>query len=511
MRKLVIGAIALAAALGIAGCRKTFDTEVKRILMDDYSMTEEQAMVGVGGALRYRFMNERDGKLAFNYHSIRLEDVLARQEGMKNSIQQLLDPADAETRRFIDLFNQRGHLEREEQKIDYRIDRFSLVLTYEKFVRLMKNQPARNDPAAIKNPYPQGLTDLDILFARTELSRILQFTAKYVEDAKAANRLSQVENLQISVQYEEEEPNPDYPQVDPNNATRWVSKSRALRIKSFDCDAIADHNADYIEVYRLAADGTPEAHPAMKVFKSQGSSTLDVAVLDKNPASQRGHGIPDDVVELSFVRRGSELYDSHRDTLESLFKTPQAERRQLPKEAPIEAEIVRVGELGSQEYQTNQQGWTCPLEYRVGNNYSIWVKFKDEENHDHTNPRPREIEYIAKRYLVPGTNQDVQARVVEYYRVKPEFARNVRLASVNNATKMVEIVREGEAAQRGIDSLFLERGQNDQIVPYRIDYDSGNLRISIVDRDKNAEPLYESKAELAKPHTLNLRNDARAE
>src|SRR3989344_3045519 len=511
-QKATLPALAFAAFIGLAGCvKKTFDTEVKRMLTEEYSMTEEQAMVGVGGALRYRFMTERDGKLEFNYHSLKLEDVLSKQRDMKQSLQDILNPNDAETRRFVDLFNQRAHFEREEQKVDYRIDRFSLVLTYDKFVRLMKSQRRGNDSVGITNPYPQGLTDLDIMFAGTNLARLLQFTAKYVDDAKAGNRLNQIENLVMSVQYEEEEPNPDYPQVDPNNATRWVQRSRALRIMSFDCDTQPDHRADYIEVYRIGDDGTPEANPAIKVFKSQGSSTLDVAVLDRNPANQRGHGTPDDVESLSFIERGSELYDSRRDLLESLFKTPEVERRQLPKEAPIEAEIVRVGELGQQEFQISTDGWSCPLEYRVGNNYSLWVKFKDEESHDHANPRPREIEYVAKRYFVPGSSSDVQARVVEFYRVKPEFAQRVRLVTVNNETKMLEIVREGEAAQKGMDSLFLERDRNDLVTPFRIDYDSGNLRISLLDRDRNPEPLYEAKAEMSRPHTLNLRNDARTE
>ena len=512
MRKRSAGILAAATlgVLGLVGCKKTFDQEVKDILMNDYKFTEEQALVGVGSALRWRFMTKTpNGKFEFNYGSMSAEDQLQKLRDVKGTVTSFLDPNDADSRRYLDLFNQRSELERKERVLNYDISRFELVITYKRFEQLMRNirVPPVQDPRS--NPNPANLSDLDILFPGTNLEQILQFTARYVEDARANRRLNSVEDVRISVSALEEEPNPDYPQVDPNNATKWVQRSRSLRIVSYDCDALPDNLADYVEVYRVKDDGTSEMSPAIKVFKSQGSQSLDVAVMDKQRFGERGHGVPEEVREIS-VARGSEIYDNYREVLQNLFKRPEAERRQIPRESPIRASIVRVGEVEQSEYVTNPAGWSVPAEYkdRIGNNYTLWVKFADDPNADPHQARARSIEYVARRFVMSGTRNDVAARVVEYYRVKPEFAGNVRLATVDNRNRTMQIFQDGRANASNLDSFFLQSDAQGKPVPFRIEYDTGTLRVTIEDRDNNATPLYEAKKEVTRPHDVGLRNDA---
>ncbi len=520
---------AFLGVLGLSGCKEPFDAKVMKILQAKKGYTEEQALVGAGQALRWRYMVEKDGLFLFNYNAVPLEDKVKKIRGMQRTLNFWLDPRNDRTRRYLDLFKQREYLEHQEKILEYKVDRFNHVILYAQFERLMRKQHVSFSPVMKEAPTPKGLSDLEILLPQTNLTKELPFNAGYVESAKSRKQLRELENIIHSITFYEEEANPQYPHIDPHNKTRLVRQTRDLQIITYSCSDVGNEeevrtrSADYIEVFR-SKNGAWEETPAIKIFKSQGSELPTVVVLDKDRAGLRGHGVPDLVSELEGgLMSGKMLLTHHEGLLEALFTKPVQEKRVLPVEVPQEVKIVHVGEAVASKYVLSEDGWKVPYDrYNQGTNYTLWVKYVDDKTPHAVSPelalrKVSEIEYVAKRFFVPGTRDvlqgrlgdDVQGRVVEYYKVKPEFAKSVKAAYIDEGTHMLKLLQHGKPLSENSDEFFFVAQDGKDPKPYMIQFDEGERRFSIVDIDGKPQKksLYEAREEFARPHDLDLRQD----
>ncbi len=487
--KKALAAIVLGSTL-LVGCKpKTFETELRNILQNEYKMTPEEAEVGVVGGLRPKYGKQvkKDEKEVWepNYDSVTIKQRIKQHEEMANDLEQLLSFRNKENTHFIDEFQIRGKLEKDEKAIQFNLNKLRLVGLYKEFSTLM----------GIPEDEAKKIGEIELIYPLSPLESQLQFDAKYVREAKKANCLTIIDEWNLAYAFSLEIPNPAYPEIDKTKRTIWAKKQVALRIVSYDTELQGDHQADYMEIYR-----GNEKKPAIKIFRSASAPVLDVAVIDYDAAGERGHGIPDEVVNVSDIQRPIDVYNAKKELLEKLFHEKKKLERIRPHEKEMIVSIVRVGENRESQRigevlnaeHNLKDGFSVPFEYlsRDGKNYTLAYNLKgkaDEEEH--------EIKWVAKRYMVPGTAIDVAGRVVAYYRVKPEYREHVINLGVDG--RRMTISRAGQVDVSGFDAIFVESE------PYRITYDYGTSRWAIEDKD-NKLPKYEIRYEYAQPHDHEL-------
>ena len=350
----------------------------------------------------------------------------------------------------------------------------------------------------------ERFSDLEIAFPGNDLSKKLRFTIKSVEHGLKEEDI--IEDLEVKVSYYEQEENPDYPKKDPLNSKIVVKKERKIRLQTYDFDKPKDNKGDYIEVYRLMEDGNPESRPAVKIFKPEYSSGLSVLVIDYDKEIEKsGFGIPDEVKEVLGISKGSDLYLRSQETIESLFNERKKEKppEATPESPPMRAEIVEVGEIKSEEYEINVEGWTVPYNLSGGKNYDLWVKFKKEGPKE---DEPKEIEYIAKRFHASGDRKaDSQGRVVEFYRPEKQFLEGILMIEKNDKKHVIKVRKADGPIMEYVDSSILEEK------PFKIEYDLGEFRETIEDQNRTPEKnsIYETKRRQRTPKELSLVNNAR--
>lgn len=486
--------IILGSALLLTGCRpKTFETELEAILQNEYKMTIEEAKVGVVKGERDLFLTrtEKNGKEEYNpnYNSVTITERIEQMKSMSKDVDELLSYNDEEIVQLVDEFKIREQLQKDERVIQFNLERYTIVSLYQDFCKLMGIE---------KDVAPVNETKL--LCPWISLENLLQFDAKYVEDARKT--MVPFDDFILTYKFVQEIPNPEYPHKDNTKATIKVPKEVALRLVSYDLDSPRDYNPDYIEVFR-----GKEKKPAIKIFRSTGSTTLDVYVVDTDKEGERGYGSPNEIGNISQVIRASDVYDNHKELLIKIFAEKIKPKRMRPIENEKIIRIVKVGELQSDPWRYDYtNGFAVPLEYNFGNNYLVAYKFKSLQKKDKKNKQGRELEWFAHRWIAHNTipEQDITGRVITYHRVKPEYAKDVLSANISG--QHVTLTRLGMPDVAGDISLFIEK------IPYKISYDWGDNRYQIENKD-NKLPLYEAQLEQVKPffHELDLLKDGDGE
>lgn len=493
-------------ALGSVGCEPTFETKTEDELKKNHGMTHEEALAGVAYADRWRFTTPNpDGTFAFNYSSLTTADQIAILQRMRDNIGQFLNPENKEDTAYVDYFGIRAELEKQEEIYEYRLDRFTHVQLYELYKAYMNNTPLKDQP--VKRPHT--LSDTMILYPENDLTKRIKFTDKYVEDAREQGKLTLEHIFKENQEYTEEEPNPSYPHKDPINKTRWVQKKRSYIIHDYDCDAPQDHRIDYIELYR-EKEGVKEQHPAIKIFRPHGTSTMSIIVLDDDAANERGHGIPDEIINVGYygITTGEFFGAKNPELIEKIFIKKGKENR-IKKEIPplTTYNLTRTGEITVNAFETSTTGFNVPIDY-ANEDYQTWIAFKKQELPNPTDlkqspKKTHTIEYIAREYHTSDR------RVVEYFAPREDLKDNILSFNLDYKTNIIEMVFSDGRVERGSDIYFCKKNDQGNINPFRIGYDEGTQwRYELYDEDEK-EPRFEKRKKTRQPLELDLRHDSK--
>ena len=487
MRKTITNLL-VGAALLSAGCApKTFETEVKDILQKKYNKTQEEAEVGAIKAERDLFLKkvDKDGKETWvpNYDSVSIDERIVQHNEMKKNMDELLNFKDNNTVKLVDEFQIRAQLEKDEKAILFNLEKYNLVALHKQFTVSM------------------GILEMDnfkvnesmLIYPLANLDDKLVFDAKYVQEAKKAGLMKPFDELIFFYKFQKEVANPAYPLSDNVNKTYWVTKQALVKIVSYDLDFPGDHVADYIEAFRGG-----EKKPAIKIFHSASSSSLDVAVIDLDKEGERGHGVPDAVINVFGISKASDLY-ANGEHLAAIFESKKKSVRVRPLEKNMDIQIVKVGELKSDPWEYDKvNGYNVPLEYQAtnGKNFTLAYKLSTPKDTEKKEDAEMKIEWIAKRWVIPNSAQDVNGRVVSYYHVVPQY--NSKVANVKIDEQKITLSRSEKEDVSGPAPLFIEKE------PYKVSYDHGSSRWIIEDKDNNSKPKYEARYELEKPYSHEL-------
>ncbi|MBI4441081.1 hypothetical protein HY639_02855 [Candidatus Woesearchaeota archaeon] len=476
-------ALLVGTTLTITGCgAPTFETELKDILQREYTKTQEEAEVAVVKGERDLFLTrvEKDGKEAWkpNYNSVTIRERITQTQQMANDLDQLLSYKNKDNTRFLDEFGIRDQLEKDEQAIQFNLGKQRLVALHKEFQQKM----------GLTEEEAPKVNESMLIYPLAALEKTLLFDARYVQEARTATTLVPFDDLEFRYKFEQEIPNPAYPNMDPVNQTIWIPLDVKVRLVSYDADSPRDHKPDYLEVYRLG-----EKTPAIKIFHSTSSNSLDVAVVDVDKEGERGHGVPDEVLTVWYITRASDVYDNYKHLLAKLFQEKKKLERVKPLEREMDVQIVPVGDLKDDawEYDT-VKGFSVPLEYqdKDAKNYTLAYKFLPKTK-DTPDGREHELAWVAKRWKVSNSPADVVGRVVTYHKVLPAYKSGI--IGIGLDRHRLTMTRSGQPDVTGLDSLFIERE------PYKITYDWGASRWIIEDRDNKSSPKYEARYEQVKP------------
>ncbi len=493
----------------------TVETKTREILEQEYKMTREEAKTGAAHALRLdrakkdpngKLIVERDkdgkGYYPIDYSSVPIDDKIDK---LKEIIEMLdyvrderkLGPQD---RQFLDRFTQiRKRFARQRGIIKWQLRRYNRIKMYKEFRRkigfragdLDKNKKL-GDSAYVTCP----LVDLE---------KDTVFKPDYVRLTEKEGRVYFLEKLTIDWNYWVQESNPDYPQKDPTKEKVWREKTARLLFETVDVDVPPDRKADYVMVYRLDKNGQPEKYPVISVFHSMDSRYLNLATLDFSKSTDASFGVPDQIVNIAAIQKGSDLIETQRDFI-NLILNPECKNREklaLNREK-MKVYLAHPGQFKSSEGEINEKGWTVPMAYRIAgkmgevDNFKAFMKYKvDKEK------KTVKIDYIALKYHVTYSEYiDVAGRVVEFYRVGPDF-KDINVASAGIKGKEVTIFPKNKPAiQILVNSLISPK-------PYKVEYDSGDERITLI--DTNGDGIFTVKKTEAKSAVINLKYDVKSE
>ena len=510
--KKIVGRLGKAFVFGAllgTGCFETYETKLEDALKKK-GFTDEQAKVGVVMGERMLFMREvkeqrdEDGTVSYKYELAhigvnindsleKIDEIVADLEGIlshKNSVRE---------EKFIDKFNLRGQLEKQQKIFAYLHDSLTQRQLFNKFNDLMGTR----QPMPISDPHfvrPDEAYSLGSLLPPASAADELLFDAKYVQDSRKNGKLNEssliVEKVEYSVNFQDKIPNPDYPHKDPNSMFIFKERTRKILILSYNLDGNSGKTANYIEAYKLNDAGVRESKPAIKLFRPLNSSDLQVLVADKDPeADKKGFGKPDLVDQVFGISVGSDLIKIRNDLLEYVFK--QVDKPPVPKidESVNDIYFVETGKHNFAQYEIDKNGWENFLpDYKrssVQDSFDIYVKFESSLNDEaeiiklkkDRKPVPRKIEWIAK---------------VEFYKPSDIIKDGLFTAVRKQRNNELEFWQKGKPTTAySIDDVMQEK-------PFRIDFDySAEKRWSIVDQD-NDWAHYEAKQELRRPDNLRL-------
>lgn len=509
-----IGAILVAALpLLTQGCIETYESKLEKKLQEK-GYTREQAEVGVIMGQRMLFMAEtkklkaEDGtatyEYVFNHSGVTINDMREKVDEVVSDLEEILSHKnDLKYEKFLDSFKLRGSCEKQLKVFKYLQETIGLNQLHNKFNDFMGTRPqAHNqDPHAVRQDEAYSLSSL---LPRTQKDDFI-FDAKYVQDARAAGKLSNsaciVETVERKMNFQEKINNPDYPLKDKNKQFIFKERSQSVRAISYCLDDNEEKLPTYVEVYRINETGVQESKPAIKIFRPINKPTLQVIVVDKDrETDKKGHGKPDYVLWLNDITRGSDIL-KHQELLGMIFQVD--DKPPVPKITASEKElqIVETGKHYYSQFELTKDGWErfLPDYKNAQRSVTIHIKYKPfsidelakiQQSPESASAKAREIEWIAKEY-------SGWERIVEFYRPADSIKNRkiVRANIINN--KEIEVFEKGAPAQKyTLDDALEQR-------PYRIDFDVSEKRWSIIDRDNNGNH-YEAKQEISKPDNLNL-------
>ena len=268
------------------------------------------------------------------------------------------------------------------------------------------------------------------------------FTADYLERAKANGTLREVERglVYLYTPYGYKDPDPANP--NDSNAFVWRSKLQGYYIVSY---AILNSKpptrlkADYVEIFRANVNGTKvelESKPCLRAFRKLSGSRLEVVILDYDHEGEPGFGVID-AVKPVYADTGSELYSDYSSLFRDLAdsRAAQIRRNRDWPEPQLNLRIVRVGDVKEWKGDFNNAGWTVPYEYKdkYGVDWGTQVIKAD---------KPEGYPFYRIKYIVKSWKND---SVWEYY--EPAKAYAGEMEAVYSTRHAVHVQLKGQASR----------------------------------------------------------------
>ncbi|MBR9683199.1 hypothetical protein GOV03_01545 [Candidatus Woesearchaeota archaeon] len=503
-------ALTLGIVVGVSGC-KNWEGDLEQRLVQK-GFTKEQAEVGAAVGLRRVFtekVEKDDGTVTyqFNYDGIKDSEVLQVVREMHADIKKTLDfDGNLNWAKYLENTGRGKHLQKQEKIYKYLQDVLKEKVLHRKFEKLIGqsfNYGGYGYSSYRSAPEDKFKVDSDEKFSLATIFPLnrkpMEFIPDYVTQAMKRGDLKdkkfKVEEVMTVYEFLEKVSNPqalvDY------GEKRWVFKQRAagLKITAYNLDNDKEKKPDYIEVFRLNKDGTPESKPAVRIFKTAWSSSLEVIVADRDFEGEGGYGQPDYVGRTFPVTTGRDLL-GHTKLINFIF---QKEREQEKREVPEMKElnklyIVEAGTMSMVPFDCNGECWENFIpEYKTGpggrhNPFTVHIR-KSIDSMKDIPPGEKEhkdssLNWIALEY-------EGSSRVVEFYKPKEEFKdKKFRIEVIGRRVSLIG--EDGVMKNYPIRTVIEDK-------PYRIDFDRNpHRRWEIKDKDDNSD-CYECKREVARP------------
>lgn len=495
-KKIILaGSLILLPTFLFSSC-KTYRDHLIDVAIEK-GLTKEQAELIPHGAYKKEFIKEdKDtGAREINYEGVTTKEALEKIAKLEGDANYMLDDEDPRIAEMMNDFKgMRESVEKERNILHFLRDTYKLHSNHQKFKKLIESGYYWDDAGS---PFK-----LNLILPKENLDGKFNFRVEYIEEAKNLGNLSVLEDFRLEFDYKQEEKDLDEPKSKDKIAIK--DKRIAVRIKVYDTGG--DINPDYAEVFRIKPGGTEESKPAIKIFKSDNSSTLDVLVIDQDEeGAPIGFGIPDIVEQIYGIQNSQvamQIFTGKEDLISKLYtKGEEKEKKQVilakrREKRKNEMFVALAGETKIPEYEISMdpKGWQLPtgLKYKSkkGDNYTIELKFakKDKKNKENTH---KQINVVLRKYhSLKSEHTPSKGKVIEHYKPLPDFAkRDIIEAKVDTSNKRKLIIdREGEETKMGFDRIFLKEK------PYAIEFSTqAGDRYLIVDKDLDLSNGYEAR------------------
>lgn len=505
----------LVSAFLLSGCAARYKDEVLAKAKSE-GWNEAQQYAAYHYSLRLFLMEKSTaGEYVFLFPRLSKAQVRERFERFLQDFNNILDPKNEEMWRYIEFFDLRKELEREERIYKATYDRLRVAELADQFTKLIGTGSSygeetwRVEGYNIKQVFGDNFTSY--------------FKSELIERAKRDGRLQPIEHIVwfADQKLAEKQPNPNNP-TDPNDFI-WLARRRGIELVNYKVlnpgEKPQENTGNYLEGVRLELvidlktnkiSMQRESQPALRIFMERGGS--GVMVLDTDIENEDiGFGLPD-VVETIAVASANDLLTSS-NVIGRLFEVKQKYKRVPPRFPPIQFQMAPTGkEEELWEIATDVGGWKVPLGYKnkQGNNYNVKLKTEREKLTDGSLGQYTIIKYLEKEWI-NGTNryQPSMGAVVERYKMRPPFNGGLVSAQVLHAedTKKVSLVLPNGREEKGL----VAPGMNNVFIedrPFAIIYTDGQKRYMLVDEDNDGK--FEKRKELAVPpeyKTGNYTND----
>lgn len=525
MKKIILPII-LPIILLIFGCGGMIQN-MESIFQNEENLTLEQAETFAQEGVRIRFIESDendnfvmtesdDGKMIYkiNYDSIETPVIEKKLNGLAVAIEGIVDPrGDSSITKYIEDANIKDK-QLYKLKIIRKIESsYNRLNQYKEFKKRLGI-----DEKTIELETKKFNNDLAIRWPGF-LEERTSFEPAYVSEAKKSTKYNELKptNSFILNNYEfyVTRDNPDYPQMTKTKATIEVLEKFDLLFTAIDING--DKKPDWIEMYQLRTDpgglykeGIPNKYPSIAVYKTIDKSEPTLMVYDIDVPGHPSYGIPDGFVDclgLKSVENGLDIINKHSDIFKAVLTGRLNEKRINFEENKGEMKLysVRPGDIIIVKYEINTDGWPLPTQqYKFDNNFVLYYKIAANDDMESTDMESKgiKIEWVAKEYHTKFEWQPVQERVVEFYKLNSQYIdKKFEMFDIfKSDTAKFSILDEGKFEERPI-KYFIDEN------PFRIDYDYGEDRITLLDED--GDQKYEKMAKEQKISENNglLNND----
>ncbi len=487
--------------------------QMERIFVNEKNLTQEQAETFAQHGVRLRFVEKDedqnlkmieaiDGKMVYkiDYNAIESKIKAKKLHDSAMALEEILDPRNkAPIVKYINDLDIRDKQLRRLAKFKIIESRYNRLNKYKEFLEkegfdkktIESNEDIHND--------------LALRYLGFNLEEKTKFEPKYVTETrnKEANKITDTFVLK-DYEFLVTRDNPDYPQKDNTKETIEVLEKFDLLFESIDIND--DKNPDWIEMYRLDKDGARVKYPSIAIYKTISKTEPSLLLYDIDIEGP-SFGVPEGFNEdAGGIKNGLDIINDQTVIFELVLNGRSVERKLnfIETKADMKVYTARPGDIIVMETEINVDGWPMPsTQYVFNENFVLYYKFAaPEESDDEEKPDQMlfKVEWVAKQYFAKYEWQEVQQRVVEFYKLKPEYAgKEFEKFTIfkNDIVKFSEIGK-GKLEEWAIKYFIAEH-------PYKISYDSGEDRVTLIDED--GDQKYEKMSKEQKTDDNGLKNN----
>ncbi|OGF27231.1 hypothetical protein A2331_03615 [Candidatus Falkowbacteria bacterium RIFOXYB2_FULL_34_18] len=517
MKKYQIFSLSFLLLFCLCSCG-TLEEEAKKIFKETYGMNEYEADTGAAQViLKDKARKDSNGKMiieidengnsgyAINYEAFSVEEKLKQINDLLETTNTLLDPRQTNPSSEIGKYLKnhpeiKKRIEYQKTILEENASRYTRICQYIAWCKMIGINVEQMEN------FKKWKNDNVVLYPGTDLEKETNFIPEYVKRALENKRAKTLEEAIIEKTWMEEVDNPDYPDKDKIHKKIWETKKVKLIITITDIDS--DKKGDYLHIFRLDPDGKAEKYPIISIYHKIDSDNMSILSIDLDRPGDPSFGIPDEfsVVYISSIE---DFQKNQQETLKKAINGRKEEKKFTYNEQKMKAYFAQPGKIEIAQEEVNEKGWDKPIDYQHGD-FEIFVKYKKREhakdesiaqNHDHDKKNNLQVEYMALRYHKKDNKYgDIKGRVVEFYRLNEEYQK-LSFDNIVINGKVLELFIVNEASRRMIFEYLIEKKS------FRIDYDEGEKRISII--DKNNDGILETRKMQTKPHSVEINYDVK--